>query len=120
MRVQSAETKMFGLFKSQSAKEISPAEAQKRALAGEIRLVDVREHREWIESHIQGALHMPLSAIADRIGKLPSDKPVVFYCLSGARSATAVATCQKLGLPHDTHVTGGIKAWAASGLPIMR
>lgn len=115
---------MFGLFKSRStswsAKEITPAETQRRALNGEIRLVDVREHREWIESHIPGALHMPLSAIADRTATLPADKPVVFYCLSGARSATAVATCRKLGLPHDTHMAGGIKAWAASGLPITR
>lgn len=115
---------MFGLFKSRStswsAKEITPAETQRRALNGEIRLVDVREHREWIESHIPGALHMPLSAIADRIATLPADKPVVFYCLSGARSATAVATCRKLGLPHDTHMAGGIKAWVASGLPITR
>lgn len=111
---------MFGLFKSLTAKEISAAEAHARAAKGEIRLVDVREVNEWAQAHVSGAMHAPLSALADRLERLPKDKPIVFYCLSGARSANAVAMSRKLGLPHDTHVAGGIKSWISAGLPVTR
>lgn len=111
---------MFGLFKSMSAKEISPAEAFERAKKGELRLVDVREANEWMQAHVSGAMHAPLSMLAERLPRFPSDKPIVFYCLSGARSAQAVALCRKLGLPHDTHMAGGIKGWMAAGLPVTR
>lgn len=111
---------MFGLFKSLTAKEITPAQAHERLQKGEIRLVDVREANEWAQAHVSGAMHMPLSALAERLGRLPTDKPVVFYCLSGARSASAVAISRKLGLPHDTHMSGGVKEWIASGLPVTR
>lgn len=113
---------MFGLFKSQSQspKGLSASEACERANRGEIRLVDVREVAEWSEAHVPGAIHAPLSALADRLPRLPDDKPIVFYCLSGARSASAIALSRKLGLPHDTHVVGGIKSWMAAGLPITR
>lgn len=111
---------MFGLFKPLKAKEISAKEAHDRASRGEIRLVDVREATEWVQAHAKGALHAPLSALAERLPRLPTDKSIVFYCLSGARSAKAVAISRKLGLPHDTHVAGGIKAWIAAGLPVTR
>lgn len=115
---------MFGLFKSQSQsqspKVISASEACERVKRGEIRLVDVREIAEWSAAHVTGAIHAPLSVLADRLPHLPADKPIVFYCLSGARSASAIALSRKLGLPHDTHVAGGIKSWMAAGLPIVR
>lgn len=111
---------MFGLFKTLSPKEMSPAEAHRRAKNGEIRLVDVREGNEWLQGHVTGAMHAPLSALAERLPRLPKDKPIVFYCLSGARSTKAVAHSRKLGLPHDTHVAGGINAWRAAGLPVTR
>lgn len=111
---------MFGLFKSLAAKEITPAQANERLQRGEIRLVDVREVNEWTQAHVSGAMHVPLSALGERLARLPTDKPIVFYCLSGARSANAVAMSRKQGLPHDTHMTGGIKEWIANGLPVER
>jgi len=43
----------------------------------------------------------------------------VFYCMMGGRSAKAVEVCQKMGLPHDSHMGGGIGAWRMHGLPIV-
>lgn len=111
---------MFGLSFGSAAKTVSPTEAADLHKAGSVHLVDVREAGEWTQGRIPGATHLPLSDFARRAGELPKDRPVVFYCLSGARSAQAVALCKRLGLDHDTHMAGGISAWRAHGLPVTR
>lgn len=111
---------MFGLFKSAPVVTLTPKEAHEKASRGEILLVDVREANEWAQARVPGAIHRPLSALADTAAAIPTDKPVVFYCLSGGRSGRAVELCRRLGLPHDTHVGGGISAWKAAGLPVTR
>ena len=111
---------MFGLFKTQRVVELSAAEAQEKAGKGEILLVDVREAGEWAQMRVPGAVHAPLSALAERLPKLPTDKPIVFYCLSGNRSKSAIGLCRQRGLPHETHMAGGITAWRTAGLPVTR
>ncbi len=111
---------MFGWLKRTPVTTLTPQEAHERSGRGEIRLVDVREAGEWAQGHIPGAVHVPLSQLGSRLGALPKDKPVVFYCLSGARSASAVKIAQAAQLPHDTHVGGGITAWRLHGLPVER
>jgi rhodanese-related sulfurtransferase len=111
-------SKMFNLFKSPQVVTHSAQDAYERFRRGEIYLVDVREANEWAQMRIPGALHAPLTRLADHLPGLPADKPVVFYCLSGMRSARAVALCQSLGKPHKSHVSGGMSAWRAAKLPI--
>lgn len=110
---------MFGFGRS-AAKAISPVEARDLAESGAALLVDVREKSEWMQGRIPGAVHMPLSQFRELAPTLPTDKPLVFYCLSGARSAQAVNLCRALGLPHDTHMAGGLSVWRAHGLPLTR
>lgn len=83
-------------------------------------LVDVRERNEHARERIAGAVLCPLSAFNAHSLPETNGKPIVFQCASGARSATAVATCQKAGLPHDSHLRGGILAWKSAGLPTER
>jgi rhodanese-related sulfurtransferase len=112
---------MFNLFNAERAIAVSPQEAHELARDGKICLVDVREASEWeAQMRLPGALHAPLSKLADRLSSLPQGKPIVFYCLSGKRSARAVELCKSLGKPHDMHVAGGIAAWRSAGLPVER
>lgn len=112
---------MFGINLGRSApiKTLSPQEAHRLASDGEVLLVDVREAHEWAQGHAPGAFHAPLSTLPTTATAIPRDKPVVFYCLAGGRSAKAVELCGKLGLPHDSHMAGGIGAWRAHGLPVV-
>ncbi|MEJ1159533.1 rhodanese-like domain-containing protein [Prosthecomicrobium sp. N25] len=110
---------MFG-FRRKTVNTLTPQEVQERLAAGTITLVDVREPAEWADGRIPGAVHVPLSAFAERARTIPEGKPVVFYCLSGGRSGRALALCKDLGLAHDTHMAGGISAWRAQGLPVTR
>jgi rhodanese-related sulfurtransferase len=42
-------------------------------------LLDVREPREYEGGHLPGAVHIPLSRLADRLGELDRGRPVVTY-----------------------------------------
>lgn len=109
----------FGFGKSAQVKNIAPPEAHRMAADGQVLLVDVREAHEWAQGHVPGAFHAPLSTLHMTATKIPTDKQVVFYCLAGGRSAKAVEVCQKMGLPHDTHIPGGFGAWRMHGLPVQ-
>lgn len=109
----------FDFGKSAPIRDVAPPEAHRLASNGEVLLVDVREAHEWAQGHVPGAYHAPLSTLATTATAIPQDRPVVFYCLAGGRSAKAIEICRKLGLPHDSHIPGGIGAWRAHGLPIV-
>jgi rhodanese-related sulfurtransferase len=89
-----------------------------RGLAeGEILLVDVREPSETDVERYPGAFHLPMSQFDPAAIPDPQGRRVVFACRSGNRSVTASLMAQAAGLPHDSHLAGGIKAWKALGLP---
>lgn len=54
-------------------------------------LIDVRSPQEFASGHIQGAISLPLNSISHQIDKVVPNKgtPVIVYCMSGARSASA-------------------------------
>ena len=77
--------------------DISSAEAHRLVAAG-ARLLDVRTAGEFAGRHIDGALNIPVQELESRVGEVgPRDKPVVVYCLSGARSARAVGILKAAG-----------------------
>ena len=53
-------------------------------------IVDVRTKAEYAEGHIRGSLNIPLDQLSQNLNKLPTGKPVITCCRSGARSGTAV------------------------------
>lgn len=112
---------MFGWLNRRPAGcDLAPAEAQSLVSEGKAVLVDVREESEWRSGHVPGAIHLPLSRFAEGVGRLPRDKKVILYCLSGGRSGRALGECAKAGLPIESHLAGGISAWQRAGLPVVR
>jgi len=98
-------------------KDISPQEAR-NLQAQKALFVDVREPEEFAQAHIEGAALIPLSELADRIGEIPKDQPVVLYCHSGNRSAQAAAWLSAKGYTHLLNLEGGLMAWYQAGLPL--
>jgi len=76
-------------------------------------LVDVREPGEHAIGAIEGSTLIPLGQIGQRIGELPTDKPIVVYCQVGGRSARAVAMLRAKGL-NAHNLVGGFRAWEAA------
>jgi adenylyltransferase/sulfurtransferase len=99
--------------------EVSPQEAQVALAAGAF-LLDVREPWESQERRISGAVLIPLVELPGRVGELPEDRDVYVYCRVGARSRRAVEHLRQGGRPRAVNVAGGIDAWEAAGLPVIR
>jgi rhodanese-related sulfurtransferase len=68
-----------------------------RSNPGSIMLVDVRDPKEVASGMIKGSVNIPMNELEKKIATLPSDKPVVFVCGTGARSGEAYDTVKLLG-----------------------
>ncbi|MDE1938373.1 MAG: rhodanese-like domain-containing protein [Alphaproteobacteria bacterium] len=102
-----------------SITNLSASELARAFKEDSVLLIDVREPGEYAAERIHGALLFPLSTFDPHALPDCGKRTVVFQCGSGVRSARAVAACQRAGLPHDTHLRGGIQAWKMSGLPTI-
>jgi rhodanese-related sulfurtransferase len=82
-------------------------------------LLDVRNANEWEAGHAPGALWIPLPELERARMELPFNKPVQCICRSGQRSARAAESLIEWGFD-ASNVVGGMKAWEAAGLPVVR
>ncbi len=82
-------------------------------------LLDVRQPEEYTDAHIPGAKLVPLSELEKRLGEIPENRDVVFYCRSGKRSQAGSLFAADRGLVGGTlyNLTGGITAWNGETLP---
>ncbi len=85
-------------------------------------LLDVREPDEFAEGHAPMAHLIPLGEVAQRLPELAAYKnqPVAVICRSGRRSAKAVTLLQNEGFTQVSNVSGGMTAWQAAGLPVVK
>jgi rhodanese-related sulfurtransferase len=90
---------------------------QKACLAGDCHVIDVRETHEHASGHIPGAVNHPLSRFDP--AQLPTDKPVVLVCLSGARSARALNLAHSAGRTDVKHYPPGTAGWKGRGGAIV-
>jgi rhodanese-related sulfurtransferase len=99
------------------SRDFSPQEVSRLYADGGIQLIDVRAAHEHEAGHIAHTTLIELSEISSRASEIDRDRPVVFYCRSGGRSAMATDAFAQAGF--DAHnMTGGMLAWQAAGLPI--
>ncbi|MCI4326990.1 MAG: molybdopterin-synthase adenylyltransferase MoeB [Thermoplasmata archaeon] len=82
-------------------------------------LVDVREPGEWAIAHLPRARLVPKGSLAERVDGLPRRRPIVVYCKSGSRSATAVRFLLDHGFVDVRSLSGGIDRWAEQVEPTM-
>ena len=86
---------------------------------GEILLVDVREANEYAFERIPGALLYPLSTFDPKA--IPeTERKLVVQCAGGVRSLRAAQALVAAGHPHVINLEGGLNAWKAAGLPVIR
>jgi rhodanese-related sulfurtransferase len=82
-----------------------------------VALIDVRRTYEFEAGHIPGALNIEMNDLTSRSEEIERDRPVLFYCRAGGRSAMAVDAFREAG--YDAHnLAGGIEAWVADGRPL--
>lgn len=93
--------------------EVTPEQARKNMKA---LLVDVRETEEWNAGHIEGARHLPLSALMQgKIPDLPTNCEIILHCQKGKRGEQATQIFKNLGYLNVSNMTGGYEAWLRCG-----
>jgi rhodanese-related sulfurtransferase len=86
-------------------------------LADGANVIDVRETYERAAGYIEGTRHLELERLASSADQIDRDRPVVFHCRLGVRSAMAASAFRAAGYDAYT-LSGGIQAWVDAGLPI--
>ena len=96
------------------ASEVTPEQIE----LGDIQLIDVRTAEEREAGRIpDDTAHIPFEELQARASELDRDRPVVFYCRSGDRSASAADAFAASGFEASS-LAGGIVGWEGSGRPI--
>lgn len=94
--------------------EISTAETAEALAQDDAVVVDVREPYEREAGHIPGTRHIAMGDLSSQAATLPADRPIVFYCRVGGRSAMAAQAFRASGYAARS-MAGGIVAWHGEG-----
>ena len=97
--------------------DYTPQQVAELLEQGEIQLIDVRQPEEREAGRIAGDRFIELARLTEEADTIDAQRPVVFYCRSGARSAMATEAFRGAGF--DAHnMVGGLLDWHAAGLPL--
>jgi len=83
--------------KEKGSVTVSSFEQVWKTSPGSLMLVDVRDPKEVAAGTIKGSVNIPMNDLEKKIATLPTDKPVVFVCGTGARAGEAYDTVKLLG-----------------------
>lgn len=108
---------MPSIFDSASI-EVTPEQTQAALADDSAQVVDVRETYEWDAGRIDGTLHIEMERLAANAGKIDTDRPVIFHCRLGARSAMAAQAFRGIGIDAYS-MAGGIQRWADEQRPMI-
>lgn len=69
-------------------------------------IIDVRSSMEHSMGSYPGAVNIPVAEIANSLNSIPNDKPIVLFCASGGRSASARDILLRSGFADVTNAGG--------------
>ena len=97
--------------------DYNPQQVAELIEGGDVQLIDVRQPEEHEAGRIAGDRLVVLSDLAAEVDSIDRNRPVVFYCRSGSRSAMATEAFRGAGF--EAHnMLGGLLEWDAAGLPL--
>lgn len=102
MAAYTAENKMTGFSPSITVSELEDFIESKNPV-----IVDIRDSFAFEKSHIQGALHLPLELLSQRLDLLPADRPILVYDETGKKGHQALRTLLGAGFNEVTNLSGG-------------
>lgn len=104
------------------APSISPTEAVLLMNRARLLVLDVREDAEFAAGHIQGAKHIPVAQLEERIKELAKqkNKPVLIVCQRGMRSNAAYKILATHAFTQVSSLQGGINKWIEANMPLVK
>ena len=99
------------------SEDLTPQQVAELLHGDGLQLIDVRTIEERDAARIAGDRHVELVELTQASESISRDRPVVFYCRSGSRSAMAAEAFRGAG--YDAYnMSGGLLDWQAAGLPL--
>ena len=101
---------------------IAPAALNEQMVAAKPFILDVREASEVTSAGaIAGSVNIPIREVAKNLAKLPAeDQPIVAVCSLGHRAAMVMMALQMMGYTNVKSLSGGLTAWNAANLPVVK
>jgi len=101
---------------------VSVSDFQKAINEEEGTLLDVRSPKEHKAAAIANSslLNYFEEGFWDKIAELPKEKTYFVYCASGGRSGKTLNRMKELGFLRVFELSGGMRAWQAAGLPVVK
>jgi rhodanese-related sulfurtransferase len=101
---------------------ISPLIAVTKMNSDDVVIIDVRDSHEFLKSHIESAINIPLASLEEKLQSLAKHKQniLIVNCQTGARSVSACKTLTKAGFEQVYNLLGGIQSWEDNKLPIKQ
>lgn len=93
-----------------SYENVSPTEAKSIMDTEDMIVLDVRNLTEFNEGHIEGAKHIMVGTLKNRLDEVPNKKLIV-QCQAGSRSAIAASILKANGFHNLVNMTGGYGRW---------
>jgi hydroxyacylglutathione hydrolase len=81
-------------------------------------VLDTRGHDEWNSGHIEGAVHIYVGHLEERLAEIPKDRPIAVICNVGHRAGLGASILLRNNYSEVYNVLGSVKAWVAAGFPI--
>ncbi|MCW4456102.1 rhodanese-like domain-containing protein [Flavobacterium sp. MXW15] len=103
-------------------KSLKPAELTRLINSGDAIVIDLSAAAEFEKGHIAGSRNVLPSQLNPGHKLLASARqsPVVLVCRSGNASNTAAKSLKKAGFEQVHVLEGGIPAWQAAELPLVK
>lgn len=103
-----------------NVRDIEPADVLENIK--NVHVIDVRRPDEFHGplGHIPSAQLITLDQLPQKIENLPSDKPIVFVCMSGGRSAQATELAMENGWVQVYNMRGGMLVWNENGYNVEK
>lgn len=102
--------------------KLSLLQATQKMNQGKTLVLDVRSEEEFNSGHLANAKNIALDQLASRVSDIDryKNQTVITVCAAGVRSASAAATLRKAGFEQVFSLEGGMDAWKAQGLPVIK
>ena len=94
-------------------KQFGPADDVSEVDLSTAVIIDVRTPNEFANGHVKGAINLPVDDLTESaIGNIaPKDQPLILYCKSGGRSASATNTLRRWGYQDVYHGYGEMQSY---------
>ena len=102
------------------AKELSPSAAVEMINHQNAAVMDLREVEIFRAGHIIDAIRVSAEDFTQPRMEKYKNKPIILVCQRGLQSAALAAKLRQQGFTEPLVLAGGIAAWSAASLPLVK